>query len=67
MPVVNFLACLDLEQNTLFLDRHCLTKLNNLISITFHLLGTEVFEKCSSLIEFKEGDPALAELTAGIL
>ena len=46
MPVVNFLACLDLEQNTLFLDRHYLSKLNNLITITFHLLGTEAFEKC---------------------
>jgi len=25
MPVVNFLACLDLEQNISFLDRHYLT------------------------------------------
>ena len=24
MPVVNFIACLDLEQNTLFLDGHYL-------------------------------------------
>ena len=30
MPVVNFLSCPDLEQNTLFPDRHYLNKLIDL-------------------------------------
>jgi hypothetical protein len=70
MPVVNFLACLDFEQNTLFLDRHYLSKSNNLITITFHLLGTEAFEKCFPPLagfEFKSKIPDLERENAKIL
>jgi hypothetical protein len=70
MAVVNILACLDLEQNTLFLDRHYLSKLNNLITITFHLLGTEAFEKCFPPLagfEFKENEDFNCRNTLSIL
>jgi hypothetical protein len=56
MPVVNFLAFLDLERNTLFLDRHHLSKLKDPRTRIPYLLGTEAFEKCSFLFEFKEDE-----------
>jgi hypothetical protein len=57
MPVVNFFACLDLEQNILFLAGHYLNNSKKIRLIrVIYLLGNEAFEKCLFLFEFMEDE-----------